>query len=240
MEELGSRFARTSFIVLTVSALRLAKMRYSYRELSTAIGIPSHQIARYVNGHTLPRYETAVRILEGLWKIADPRRALAERLAETGGTLDTSVVLTNPLYLLLISLYYAGRLVRLRPTRIVVPEASGIPLASTLSIVIGVPFTVARRKRPGWICSERGPVEFCIPPGSISRGDRVVIVDDILETGSTASAVEEVIEKAGGRVCAIAALVAVGDEWKLKVKASRIICMVHLRKPEMKAREPSL
>ncbi len=235
----GSRFGSVSFTVVSVAALKLAKERFSYRELSAATGVPAHQLARYVSGRSLPRPETAARIFEGLWRLADPRRALAERLAETGGVLDTTVVLTDPLYLLLVSIYYAERLAELRPTRIVVPEASGIPLASTLSIVSGIPFTVARRERPGWICGG-DTLRFCIPPRAVSRGDRVIVVDDILETGATLSAVEEAVGRAGARVLAVAALVVVGEEWRRKTRVERVESLVFLHKPEMKAREPSL
>jgi adenine phosphoribosyltransferase len=235
----GGRLGSTGFTVLAVSVLKLAKARFSYRELSAATGIPSHQLARYVSGRSLPRLETAERIVEGVWRLADPRRALAERLVETGGVLDTSVVLTDPLYLLLVSLHYARKLAGYNPTRIVVPEASGIPLASSLSIVMGLPFTVARRDREGWICSSSRP-RFCIPPGSVSRGDRIVIVDDIVETGMTIRAVEEAVSHAHAKVYAVAALVVVGDEWRERVGVSKVESLVYLRKPEMRRREPSL
>ncbi|WP_153801354.1 phosphoribosyltransferase family protein [Hyperthermus butylicus] len=234
----SGRLGRVAFTVTVVSALRLAKERFTYRELSTATGIPAPQIARYVSGSSLPSSEKAERILRGLWKLADPRRALAERLAETGGVLDTSVVLTDPLYLTLASLYYLERLRDIEPTRILVPEASGIPLATSLSLLLGAPFTVARRYMGYGLCSSSEP-RFCIRPGQLGRSDRVLIVDDIVETGMTLRALEEIADSIGARVEAVAALVVVGDEWRRHTRIARIEAMVYLKKPGMR-REPGL
>ena len=227
-------------MLVVVEALRLAKQRYSYRELSLATGVPAPHLSRYVTGRGLPSPEKAREILEGLWRLANPRKALAERLAETGGVLDTSIVLTDPLYLLLASLYFMERIDPGKVTRILVPEASGIPFATTLSLSLERPFTVARRGPVlgNEVCSDTVP-SFCIPRGILTRVDTVLIVDDIVETGKTLQAMRNLAEKTGAKIHRVAALVVIGEEWSETSGLHEIEALVTLTKPGTK-RIPSL
>ncbi|KSW11578.1 hypothetical protein CF15_01725 [Pyrodictium occultum] len=238
----GGRLERAQLSTVVAAALRLAKRRYSYRELSKATGVPAPLLSRYVTGRSLPGPEKAGAILEGLWRLADPRRALAERMAETGGVLDTSIVLTDPLYLLLATLYYTRRLQGRGVTRILVPEASGIPLATSLSLALETPFTVARRRRPGlegYDCSPGEP-SFCIPRGTLGRSDRVLVVDDIVETGRTLRALRLLVERARARLEAVAAVAVVGEEWRETSGVEEVEALIHLTKPGMSRRMPGL
>ena len=227
-------------MLVVVEALRLAKQRYSYRELSLATGVPAPHLSRYVTGRGLPSPEKAREILGGLWRLANPRKALAERLAETGGVLDTSIVLTDPLHLLLTALYFMERIDPGKVTRILVPEASGIPFATTLSLSLEKPFTVARRGPVlgNEVCSDTVP-SFCIPRGSLTRADTVLIVDDIVETGRTLQAMRNLAEKTGAKIHRVAALVVVGEEWRETSSLHEIEALVTLTKPGTK-RVPSL
>jgi len=234
----GRRLSEARLVLSTVKALRLAKRLYSYRELSRATGVPAPLLSRYVAGRSLPSPETAARILGALERLADPRRALAQRIAETGGIIDTSVVLTEPLYLLLATLMFARRYQGLGATRVLVPEASGIPLAASLSLELETPFTVARRAAApgapgaggGWLCSGGSPA-FCVPRGVLGRSDRVVIVDDIVETGRTLRALRTLAEEAGAQVVAVAALVVVGEKWATVSGLPRVDALINLTKP---------
>jgi len=236
----GRRLEEAALVLATVKALRLAKRLYSYRELERATGVPAPMLSRYVTGRSLPSPEKAAAMYEGLRRLADPRRALAERIAETGGVIDTGVVLAEPLYLEMATLHFA-RLYRGRGvTRILVPEASGIPLAASLSLELEVGFTVARRGRggaPGLLCGGGSPV-FCVPRGSLGRSDRVLIVDDIVETGRTLRALREIVEAAGASVVAVAALVTVGEEWRAASGFDAVDALVAIGKPA--ARLPGL
>lgn len=43
------------------------------------------------------------------------------------------------------------------------------------------------------------------------KGKRVAIIDDVISTGESLSAIERLVKKAGGRICAKAAILAEGD-----------------------------
>lgn len=230
----GRRLEEASLVLATVKALRLAKRLYSYRVLERVTGVQAPMLSRYVTGRSLPSPEKARRILEGLMRLADPRRALAERIAETGGVVDTAVVLTEPLYLAMATLYFAERFRGRGVTRILVPEASGIPLAASLGLELETGFIVARRQPHGGpggvVCSSVAPV-FCIPRGALGRSDRVLIVDDIVETGRTLRALRELVEAAGAELAGVAALVTVGEEWRSVSGIEEVEALIALGKP---------
>lgn len=89
--------------------------------------------------------------------------------------------------------------------RFLAPEAMGLPLATALSLATGRPFLVARKRAYGL------PGEIVIPQktgygGSdfhfvgLRKGERIVIVDDVLSTGGTVRALAEACRRAGARV----------------------------------------
>lgn len=86
--------------------------------------------------------------------------------------------------------------------RIVTMEAMGIPLASVLSLELEIPFTIIRKREyglPGEVSVEQvtGYSKAKMYINGLKKGDRVVIVDDVLSTGGTLRAVLTVLEKIG-------------------------------------------
>ena len=86
--------------------------------------------------------------------------------------------------------------------RIVTMEAMGIPLASVLSLQLGIPFTIIRKREyglPGEVSVEQvtGYSKSKLYINGLKKGDRVVIVDDVLSTGGTLRAVLTVLQKLG-------------------------------------------
>jgi len=85
---------------------------------------------------------------------------------------------------------------------IIAPESMGIPLAVTLSLMTRIPYSILR-KRPYGIEGEI-PVEYTtgysdrmIYINGLKKGDRVVIVDDVLSTGGTMSAIVSALVENG-------------------------------------------
>jgi adenine phosphoribosyltransferase len=86
-------------------------------------------------------------------------------------------------------------------------EARGFIIASPLALEIGAGFIPVRKKGklPYKTLSvtyslEYGTDTLQIHEDAISKGESVIIVDDVLATGGTAKAVCELVEKLGGRV----------------------------------------
>jgi adenine phosphoribosyltransferase len=89
--------------------------------------------------------------------------------------------------------------------RIVTMEAMGIPLAAALSLDIGIPFTVIRKREyglPGEVSVEQvtGYSNSKLYINGLKKGDSIVIVDDVLSTGGTLRAVLSVFKKMGVHV----------------------------------------
>jgi len=98
-----------------------------------------------------------------------------------------------------------------RPEKIVGIEARGFIVGSPLAYRLGIGFVPARKL--GKLPAETVRVKYELEYGkeglevhrdSVSRGERVLIVDDLLATGGTARAARVLVEKLGGEVVGFA------------------------------------
>ena len=107
---------------------------------------------------------------------------------------------------------------------IVTAEAKGIPLAYEISRILNLNEYVVARKSVKAYMEE--PIE--VEVNSITttnsqklylnnqdakkiKGKRIALVDDVISTGQSLKALERLVEKAGGKVLAKAAILAEGD-----------------------------
>ena len=101
---------------------------------------------------------------------------------------------------------------------VVGPEARGFIFGSAMAYQLNAGLVLARKpgKLPGEALSvsydlEYGSNSIEIHAGSIQPGDRVIIADDLIATGGTLAATVELIEKFGGVVGCIVALIELTD-----------------------------
>lgn len=97
---------------------------------------------------------------------------------------------------------------------IVAPEARGFIFASTIAYELGKGFVPVRK--PGKLpyetvfvrCTlEYGEAELHVHKDAIEPDDSILIVDDVLATGGTVSAIARLVEEQGGKVAGILALI---------------------------------
>ena len=106
----------------------------------------------------------------------------------------------------------------MNPTVIAGAEARGFLLGMPVAYNLSIPF-VPVRKKGKLPCDtvtasyelEYGSAEIEIDKTAIKKGDRVVLVDDLIATGGTMKASISLIEKLGGEVAGIAALIELVD-----------------------------
>ena len=89
--------------------------------------------------------------------------------------------------------------------KIVAAEAMGIPLAVALSLRVGKPYVIIRKRRynlPGEVSVEQvtGYSKSSMFVNGVIKGDRVVIVDDVLSTGGTLKAVVKALRSIGAEI----------------------------------------
>ncbi|MGW5213792.1 S-methyl-5-thioribose-1-phosphate isomerase [Streptomyces sp. NPDC004051] len=101
-----------------------------------------------------------------------------------------------------------------RYDRVLAVEARGFLLGSALAVHAGLPLTLVRKpgKLPGAVHSasyalEYGEDRLELQEGSVSPGDRVLCVDDVLATGGTLAATAELVEACGAKVAGTAVIV---------------------------------
>ena len=107
---------------------------------------------------------------------------------------------------------------------IVTAEAKGIPLAYEISKVLNLNEYVVARKSVKAYMEESIEVEVNSITTTNSqklylnnqdankiKGKRVALIDDVISTGQSLKALERLVEKAGGKVLAKAAILAEGD-----------------------------
>ncbi len=88
-------------------------------------------------------------------------------------------------------------------------ESRGFVFASAVSYIMNKPFIMLRKKNklPADVYStdfelEYGTATIEVHKDSINRGEKVLIIDDLIATGGTAEAAAKLIEISGGKVTA--------------------------------------
>ncbi len=88
-------------------------------------------------------------------------------------------------------------------------ESRGFVFASTVSYALNKPFILLRKKNK--LPAETFSVDFTLEYGdatievhkdSISKGERILVIDDLIATGGTAEAAAKLIKISGGEVAA--------------------------------------
>ncbi|HEX9019556.1 MAG TPA: phosphoribosyltransferase family protein [Anaerolineaceae bacterium] len=119
---------------------------------------------------------------------------------------------------------------------IVTAEAKSIPLAHALSVVTQKPYVILRKSYKPYMGDALQAETLSITTGQpqtlyldekdreMMQGKRVVILDDVISTGSTLQGMRLLLQKAGAEVVAEAAIFTEGE----RAKWSAIISLGHL------------
>ncbi len=118
----------------------------------------------------------------------------------------------------------AERLAPLHADVLVTAETKSIPLVHELSAELGLPYVVLRKHYRSYMGDALEVETLSITTGKpqtlyldekdreLLEGSRVIVVDDVISTGSTLEAMREVVERAGGTAVADAAIFTEGEQ----------------------------
>jgi len=130
---------------------------------------------------------------------------------------DITPVLGDPTTMAAITGAFEKEIEGFKPQRIVGIEARGFIFGAVLAHAMKLPFSPIRK--PGKLPYKTIKVGYKLEYGEgtlemhtdgVNKGERVVVIDDLLATGGTAKAACELIEKLGGKVAGIAFVVELG------------------------------
>ncbi len=225
----GSRIADLKYKLMTIELLNLAKNYYTYRELAQIIGLPETVLSRYVKGHVLPTIDRAQNINKILQKIMRLEGEIQQRIRfDEFGYFDNTRLISDTLLLERAVQHAINAFAGRRITKILVAAVDGIPLATLLAHRLGVGLIVAKKTR------EVGVREFIeevyiphktaimmslyVPRDAIRKGDCLLIVDDVIDSGETQAALVKIGMRAKAEITGVYALVAMGNDWKPRLE----------------------
>lgn len=119
---------------------------------------------------------------------------------------------------------------------LVTAEAKSIPLAHALSVATGKPYVILRKSYKPYMGDALQSETLSITTGKpqtlfldekdwdLIKDNRVIILDDVISTGSTLQGMRMILEKAGAKVAAEAAILTEGE----RAKWTDIISLGHL------------
>lgn len=130
----------------------------------------------------------------------------------------------------------APKLMAYSPDVLVTAEAKSIPLAHALSVRMKLPYIVLRKSYKPYMGDALQSETLSITTGApqtlfldekdhaLIKGKRVVLVDDVISTGSTLQGMRLIMSKAGAEVVAEAAILTEGD----RAQWMSVIALGHL------------
>jgi adenine/guanine phosphoribosyltransferase-like PRPP-binding protein len=222
-----SRVADVKTRISSVELLATLKKSYSYRELSAVLGLSAPILSRYVRGHVLPSAARSEKF------IATFREKLLRKMITDGvrvsqdGSYDLSNVVLNVGLLRQIAKVVYSEFSLVPVDRVLTMEVDGVPLAAEVAGEFNVKLAVVRTER------DLGVEEFVeqkavyspssvkylyLPKTAIRKGEHVLIVDDLVRSGTTIEALARMAERAKAKIVGVFAVASV-DQSMSKLKS---------------------
>lgn len=219
--------------LMTIELLRTAKYKrnITYRELASKTGLPVTVLSRYAKGHVLPNTARARQLWKVLVRLVGLETELRSRIKfDEDGYFDNTDIVGDFNILQQAANHALANFAGKRVTRVLTAAVDGIPLATMVANALGVNLVVAKRgKEVGvkafleetYALKDSGvTMTLYIPKEAIKKRDSVLIVDDMIKTGETQAALVNMVRKVKAEISGFFSLIAVGEEWKKKLKLS--------------------
>jgi adenine phosphoribosyltransferase len=215
-----SRVGDVKTRISSVELLATLKKKYSYRELSSALGLSAPILSRYVRGHVLP---SAARSEKFIATFRDKllKKMIIDLVRVTpDGSYDISEVISNIGLLRQIAKVVYSEFSLVPVDKVVTIEVDGIPLAAEVAGEFNVNLAVARGERDlgieeFWeqkvVYSPSSIKYLYLPRSALRKGEHVLIVDDMVRSGTTIEGVTWLTEKAKAKIVGVFAIASVNQ-----------------------------
>ncbi|HUI23070.1 MAG TPA: phosphoribosyltransferase family protein [Nitrososphaerales archaeon] len=222
-----SRVAEVKTRISSVELLATLKKSYNYKELSAALGLSAPILSRYVRGHVLPSAARSEKFIATFREKLLRKMIMDAVKVSADGSYDISGVVSNVGLLRQIAKVVYSQFSPVPVDRVVTMEVDGIPLAAEVAGEFNVYLAVVRAER------DLGVEEFVeqkavyspssikylyLPKTAIRRGENLLVVDDLVRSGTTIEAMARIAEKAKAKIVGIFAIASV-DQSMTKLKS---------------------
>jgi adenine phosphoribosyltransferase len=221
-----SRVAEVKARISSVELLATLKQNYSYRELSSILGLSAPILSRYVRGHVLPssaRSEKFVAVFREklLRKIVNNRIRLTR-----DGAYDLTELISDVALLRQIAKVVYSEFGLSQVQKVLTMQVDGVPLAVEIAGEFNVNVAIAKEQRDTAaedfyeqrVVYSLDSVKYLyLAKSAIKKGDHVLIVDDMVRSGITIDALAKLTEKSRARLVGIFAIASM-DQSLAKLK----------------------
>lgn len=213
-----SRVSDVKTRISSVELLATLKRTYSYKELSAVLDLSAPILSRYVRGHVLPSAARSEKFIATFREKLLRKMIMDEVRISADGSYDISAVVSNVGLLRQIAKVVFSEFSLVSVDKVVTMEVDGVPLAAEVAGEFNVNLAVARAER------DLGIEEFLeqkavYSPSSVKylylskallkKGEHVLIVDDMVRSGTTIEALTRLAEKARSKVVGVFAIASV-------------------------------
>ena len=198
--------------ISSVELLATLKENYSYRELSSILGLSAPILSRYVRGHVLPSASRSEKFV-AVFREKLLRSIVTNRIRiASDGSYDMSDLISDVGLLRQIAKVVYSEFGLTQVQKVLTMEVDGIPLAVEIAGEFNVNVAVAKEERDigvdafheqRVVYSPDSVKYLYLPKGAIRKGEHVLVVDDMVRSGITIDALVKLTEKARGRIVGV-------------------------------------
>jgi adenine/guanine phosphoribosyltransferase-like PRPP-binding protein len=222
-----SRVAEVKTRISSVELLATLKKSYSYKELSAVLGLSAPILSRYVRGHVLPSAARSEKFIATFREKLLRKMIMDSVKISPDGSYDVSAVVSNVGLLRQIAKVVFSEFSLVPIDRVVTMEVDGVPLAAEVAGEFNVNLAVVRAERDlgvdefveqKAVYSPSSVKYLYLAKTAIKKGERLLVVDDLVRSGTTIEALTRLAEKARAKIVGVFAIVSV-DQSMSKLKS---------------------
>jgi adenine phosphoribosyltransferase len=207
--------------IQAVQVLKLLKRWYTYSELSEKLDLPTTVLNRYIMGRVLPNEDRAKEFMQFYEKNFKLSKEIMDRIVfDEYGYFDNSSILYDTQLLNRIAIRAIERFEDVN--KVLTSETDGIPIACHIAKAFEVDMIFTRKEKEvgrldyieeTYIPSSMGKLmSLYLPKRSIKKGDRLLIVDDVIRSGETQRALLRLAKKMNADIAGMFTIVSIGNK----------------------------